>query len=78
MNKDRVGLLAIATSIVLLGGCATVTPIGSGASYDPDEREQRLWKTAQAEARALIDSGILHQDQKVQAYCQSILERILG
>lgn len=78
MNKDHVGLLAFATSIVLLGGCAIVTPIGSGATYDPDEREQRLWESAQAEARALIDSGKLYRDQRVQAYCQSILERILG
>ena len=78
MNMDRVGLLAITTSIVLLGGCATVTPIGPGAKYDPDEREQRLWETTQAEARALIDSGMLYRDQRVQAYCQSILERILG
>jgi len=78
MNKNHAGLLAFATSIVLLGGCATVTPIGSGATYDPDEREQRLWETTQAEARALINSGILYRDQSVQAYCQLILERILG
>jgi predicted Zn-dependent protease len=67
--------------IVLLSavGCGPkVTPIGPGFVYEPDEREQRLWVASQKESEGLQSGGAMHRDPQLEAYMQTVLERVLG
>jgi hypothetical protein len=62
-----------------LAGCAPhATPIGPGQVYQPDEREQRLWRTGEGFSNELQGSGKLYHDPVVQQYVQTVLNRLIG
>jgi predicted Zn-dependent protease len=60
-------------------GCASrVTPIGAGFIYEPDKREQRLWRTTREQSAEIQNAGALYDDPRLHAYVQSVLNRLLG
>lgn len=60
-------------------GCApkAVPPIGPGTTFQPDEKEQRLWQVAANDSQILRSKGILLEDEALHAYINAVMERIL-
>ncbi len=71
--------MAMLISIPLLAGCApkTVAPIGPGATYQPDEKEQRIWQVCERDSKILQSKGVLREDPALDEYVNSVLARLL-
>ena len=68
----------LALTIMIASGCRTLTPIGPGQLYEPNERERRLWETSRRKADQLINSGVLHDNEELEAHLNEVLERVLS
>jgi predicted Zn-dependent protease len=72
--------IALALSVLLAGvaGCRGARPIGAGAEYEPNEREQRLWEASRAFERQLLERAPLYHDERTRSYVAGVLERVVG
>jgi len=73
-------ILPVPVMLILpLVGCApkAVSPIGPGSTFQPEEKEQRLWQVAERDSRILQSKGILREDRALDEYVNSVLARLL-
>ncbi len=65
--------------VLAAAGCSQrVTPFGPGHIVELDEEERRLWQTSMADSEAVKASGKLYRDAELEAYLNSVLDRLLG
>ena len=71
--------VAMLVAMPLLAGCApkAVTPIGPGTTFQPDEKEQRIWQVCDRDSKILQSKGVLREDPALNEYVNSVLARLL-
>ncbi len=76
--RHRQSLALMSFCTLVAAGCAPkATPIAPGVTFQPDEKEQRLWRAGEKDAAILRSKGILLEDPALHEYVNSVMGRLL-